>query len=117
MDLNEAIQKHAQWKFKFTAALRSNEALDAATIAKDNYCEFGKWLHEDAKFVYQALPSYSSCVANHAAFHREAGKVAAAINAKKPTEAERMMGPGTPFTVTSKAVAVAIIELQQQMKK
>jgi methyl-accepting chemotaxis protein len=116
MDLNQAIQKHAQWKFKFAAALRTNEPLDAATISKDNCCEFGTWLHGEAKFQFQKLPSYASCVAHHAEFHKEAGKIATVINAKKMAEAERMMAAGSPFSETSKKVGVAIIELKNAAK-
>jgi methyl-accepting chemotaxis protein len=116
MDLNLAIQKHAQWKFKFAAAVRSNEPLDVATISKDNCCEFGIWLYGDAKNQFQKLPAYVNCLSSHAEFHTAAGKVAAAINAKKTAEAEAMMAAGSPFSETSKKVSVAIIELKNAAK-
>ena len=86
MDLDTAIQKHAQWKFKFTSHLRSVqmgepvEPLDAGTIAKDKCCEYGKWLHGEAKSQYGPKPAYVRCVAAHAEFHAEAGKIALALN-------------------------------------
>ena len=45
-------------------------------------CELGTWLHGKAKSQIGHLASYVECVQKHAAFHVEAGKVAAIINAK-----------------------------------
>ena len=117
MDLDLAIQKHAEWKFKFRTAIHQNEQLDASAISKDNNCEFGKWLHGEAKAQLGRLGSYVKCVADHAAFHTEAGKVAAAINAKKLEEAEKMMASGTPYSEASKRVGIAIIELKNASHK
>jgi methyl-accepting chemotaxis protein len=122
MDLDIAIQKHAQWKFKFNSHLQSVksgqtvEALDVATIAKDNCCDFGKWLHGEAKARFAEKPAWSKCVTAHAEFHREAGKIAQALNAKKAEEAERMMAPHTAFAEASRAVGVAIIEMKNHSK-
>ena len=115
MDLNTAIQKHAEWKFKFRNAIFSGDPLDAAAIAKDNNCEMGKWLHGDAKALYGTTAAYSSCVESHAAFHVEASKVAAVINSKLKDKAEKMLSNGSPFSEASKRVGVAIVELKNQI--
>ncbi|MGC1463034.1 MAG: CZB domain-containing protein [Terracidiphilus sp.] len=115
MDLNAAIQKHAEWKFKFRSAIFTGEMMDAAAIAKDNNCEMGKWLHGEAKALYGHQAAHAKCLANHAAFHVEAGKVAAAINAKKKADAEKMLGAGSAFSEASKIVAVAIVELKNEI--
>jgi methyl-accepting chemotaxis protein len=112
VDLDIAIQKHAQWKFKFNDALHNKEQLDAAAISKDNNCEFGKWLHGDAKEQFGKEGSYVKCVADHAAFHVEAGKIAVLVNAHKPDEAERLMAKGSAYDQVSKRVAISIIELK-----
>ena len=112
MDLDVAIQKHVQWKFKFRDALHNKEQMDAAAISKDNNCEFGKWLHGDAKAQFGKEGSYAKCVADHAAFHKEAGKVAVLVNANKPDEAERLMAAGSTYDQVSKRVTVSIIELK-----
>ena len=114
MDLNQAIQKHAEWKLKFRSAISKNETMDITTISKDNCCELGKWLHGEAKPKFGGLQSYVSCVAKHAAFHVEAGKVAQAINAKKFLEADAMLNAGTVYTLASSAVGVAIIQFKKE---
>ncbi len=112
MDLNMAIQKHAEWKYKLLTAMTKAEPLDVATISKDNCCEVGKWLHGEAKTLYGHLGNYAKCLSAHAAFHAEAGKVAAMINSQRKDEAERMLASGTPYHEASKKVGVAIIELK-----
>jgi methyl-accepting chemotaxis protein len=115
VDLNAAIQKHAEWKFKFRNAILSGEPLDAAAIAKDNNCEMGKWLHGEAKALYGKATSHAKCIVSHAAFHVEAGKVAVVINAKRKEEAEKMLSAGSAFSEASKRVGVAIIELKNEI--
>ena len=115
MDLNLAIQRHAEWKYRFRTAMSTGEVLDVATISKDNCCEFGKWLHGEAKERYLHLNGYEKCVAAHAVFHREAGKIAAMINSSRKNEAEQMLIAGTPYHEASKKVGVAIIELKNEI--
>lgn len=114
MDLDNAIAKHAEWKVKFRTAINKQELMDADTIAKDNCCELGKWLHGDGKSQLGTLASYAKCVAKHAAFHVEAGKVAKTINAKKYQVAEAMLNSGTPYSDASNEVGIAIIGLKKE---
>jgi hypothetical protein len=46
----------------------------------------------------------------------EAGKVAAAINLKKYSEAEKMIGSNTPYAFASAAVAGTILKLKKEAK-
>jgi methyl-accepting chemotaxis protein len=115
MDLDHANMAHAQWKVKLRSAISAKEAMDTATISKDNKCEFGQWLHGDAKAKFGHLSSYGKCVAAHAAFHIEAGKVATLINAKRYDDAAAMLGMGTPFAESSGNVTTAIFAMQKQV--
>lgn len=117
MDFDGAIKKHAEWKLKLHNAMTNHESLNVATISSDNVCEMGKWLHGEAKLKYQNLPTYKQCLAEHAAFHTEAGKVAAAINAKKYAEAEGMLASGAPFSKASFAAAGSIFGLKMAASK
>ncbi|HEX5636959.1 MAG TPA: CZB domain-containing protein [Gammaproteobacteria bacterium] len=114
MDLGHAIESHINWRTKFRKAITNHEAMDVATISRDNCCELGQWLHGDGKVKYGKLKSYEDCVRKHAAFHVEAGKVAKAINDKKFKEAEAMLNAGTSYTSTSNAVCVAISVIKEE---
>jgi methyl-accepting chemotaxis protein len=115
VDLSAAIQKHAEWKFKFRNALNSHEAMDVAVISKDNKCEVGKWLHGEASALYAKTGSLSKCIVNHAAFHAEAGRVAAAVNAKKVDEVGQMLSPGSSFSEISRKLGVSLVELKNEI--
>jgi hypothetical protein len=108
MDLNQAGQAHNDWKVKLRMAIAKQEQVNAAELADERSCPLGQWLSSEAKAKYGDLASYAQCVAKHAAFHKEVGKVAQAINAKKYAEAKSMLDPNTPYAQASMAVVSAI---------
>ena len=114
MDLNLAIALHNEWKTLLLAAIINNEILDTATIAKDNCCEFGIWLHGEGQEKFGTLKSFDGCVTKHAKFHVEASKVAAAINTQKYPDAQLMLKSGTAYSAASSAVQVAILNLKAE---
>ncbi|MBL8511278.1 MAG: CZB domain-containing protein [Betaproteobacteria bacterium] len=115
MNLNEAIEKHAAWKTKFRRAISEHQTLDVATIAKDNCCDLGKWLHGEAKTLYGHTKGLLVCIDRHAAFHKEASMVAETINHKKFTEASTMLEAGTSYSSASNAVGVAIMQFKKEI--
>jgi methyl-accepting chemotaxis protein len=117
MDLDQAIQAHSAWKIKFRTAISQQQTMDVATISKDNCCDLGKWLHGDGKLEFGGLASHADCVAKHATFHVEAGKVAGVINAKRYSDAQRMIDADTPYAKASLAVAGAIMQLKADRAK
>ena len=114
MDLENAIQMHEDWKLKLRAAIASQETVDVDVIGADNRCELDRWLHGDAFHQYGRLNSHTECLATHANFHREAAKVAMAINEGRFDEASTMLRYGTPFFNASMAVGAAIASLKKE---
>ncbi len=115
INLNNAIKTHVEWKVKLRTAISTKEKLDSGSISKDSECEFGKWLYGEAKTKYGHLATYKDCVAKHTQFHKEAGKVASAINEGKFTEAEKMLRSGSIFTSASTEVAAAVTTLKNEI--
>lgn len=113
MDLEAAVQRHVEWKMKFRSAMHQHQAFDPVIIARDNYCELGKWLHGEGKAKFGTLRSHADCVSSHAAFHREAGKVAQTINAKNYAQAEDMLEDGSSFTTAANDVVTTIMKLKE----
>jgi methyl-accepting chemotaxis protein len=91
--------------------------MDVATISKDNCCEFGKWLYGETKQQLGHLESYTECLAKHAMFHIEAGKVATAINDNRFTDAHAMLSTESGFVSASSAVGVAIMRLKKDVEQ
>lgn len=114
MDLNEAIKAHSEWKMKLRSAIQAHSTLDVAAIGRDDGCVLGKWLHGESRNQYGMLKSHKECVRHHAEFHKQASQVAAAINAGKYTQAETMLGSGTPYMSASQAVVMAIGTLKRE---
>lgn len=114
MDLDNAAQTHGEWKLRLRLAITKKEFVDTQVIARDDCCALGKWLHGEARQRYAGLAALGACVTQHAAFHREAGKVASAINAGDYANAEKMLDAGTPYSKVSSAVVAAILTLKKQ---
>lgn len=114
MDLEPSIEKHAEWKTRFRAAMTQHLEMDPSIIAKVNYCELGKWLQGVAKVRFGHLRSYSDCVASHEKFHREAAKVAEAINAKNYVEAASMLQEGSHFSDACNEVSITIMKFKSE---
>ncbi|GAB1848926.1 CZB domain-containing protein [Achromobacter xylosoxidans] len=115
MNLDESIQKHAEWKLKFRSAINRKEQLDADTIEKDNCCQLGHWLHGEGKLKYGANPEFGVIVQKHKAFHTEAGKIARLINRNQYESAEKELGAGTAYSQASNAVGAAIIAFKRRL--
>lgn len=113
INFDDVLEKHSAWKVKLRAAINQKETLDAATISKDNCCDFGKWLYGDAKTQVGQRASYTECVKKHAAFHVEAGKIATLINAKKYQEADTLLAAGSMFNSASNDVGIAVMRLKK----
>ncbi len=112
MNLDTALQKHIDWKQHFRNAITKQQQMDVTTIAKDNCCELGIWLHGEAKVKYSTLSNYSLVLTKHAEFHVEAGKIASAINANSYAVAQEMLTGDASFTKVSIEVGVALMHLK-----
>lgn len=113
MNLDEAVQKHAEWKMKFRGAIAKKDQMDAATISKDNCCVVGQWLHGEGRNRWGSKPEFQRALDKHRAFHAEAGKVAALINAGNYAQAEAALGGGTSYASASGEVGVALMAFKR----
>ena len=112
MHLGNAIAAHEEWKTTFRSAIEQQAIVDAATVSVDNCCVLGEWLHGEGNALFGSLASHTHCVATHKVFHREAGRIAAAINDRNFVEAERMLAARAAFSNASNALAAAILRLK-----
>lgn len=115
MNLDDASRAHSDWRVKLRTAIAKKETVDARAIGADNCCALGQWLHGEAKGTYNRLRAYADVVDKHAAFHRAAGSVALAINQQRYSEAEAMLGAGTPYAAASTAVGSALLGLKKEL--
>ena len=114
MNLDNAVQTHAQWKTKLRSAISKHEQLDLIALSRDDRCELGQWLHGEGKASYGGLASHADCVHKHVAFHSEVTKVARAVNAQQFDAAEGMLNGGTPYAKASSALGVSFLQLRKE---
>ena len=69
--LQRAIGAHGMWKARLRAALDgAGSAPDPKEVARDDACDFGRWLHNPSLPVaVRASPHYGRVKALHARFH------------------------------------------------
>jgi len=113
VNLDGAIEKHAEWKVRLRSAISNQERLDTPTISKDNCCQLGQWLYGHGKSKFGTKPEFRSLVALHKAFHVEAGRVSELINERKYGEAERALSNGTTYVDASISARNAIVALKK----
>jgi hypothetical protein len=117
MDAEQAIQAHSAWKERFFVAMAKRQQMNVKEILADNCCDFGKWLYGEAKDKFGHLASYGECVALHAAFHQEAGKVAQEINEGDFLHAShQFVNHGTPYAMASAALIKGTLALFKELQ-
>ncbi|MCM2340013.1 CZB domain-containing protein [Rhodoferax sp.] len=113
MNLDIAVQTHALWKTKLRAAISKREQMDLITLARDDCCELGIWLHGEGKNHFGQHASHGDCVRKHLEFHAEVTKVARAVNTHQFTVADAMLNAGSPYAKASSALSVSFIQLRK----
>ena len=114
MNLDAAIEKHAEWKVRLRQAISKEEQLDAASISKDNCCQLGHWLYGDGKSNLGHSAEFQRLITAHRDFHAEAGRVAEMINARRYSEAEQALQKGSKYIAASDTVRDAIYALKKR---
>ena len=114
INLDNAIQAHADWRNKLRNAASKKEQLDADTISRDDCCEMGKWLYGAGGSKFGGKPVFVDLIAGHRTFHEEAGKVARMVN-QGGNQVEQMMNSGTAFSKASNEVGRLIILLKREV--
>lgn len=113
MELDSALQAHAEWKTKLRVAITKHEKVDATSLGRDDCCALGKWLHAGGKVRHGKQAEFQKLLSAHAAFHREAGRVAQVINQGEYARAVDMLGATSAYGTASNDVGVAILALKQ----
>lgn len=114
MELVTALRAHGDWRLKLRAALHDKAPLDPEVVSCDHACPLGEWLLGECKDKHGRFRSYAECVEAHAAFHREAGRIATAIQAGHYAEAEQLLVGNSAYAQASSAVGSTILTLRSE---
>lgn len=117
MNLDSALESHAEWKARFRKAIDGREHLDVPKISKDNLCALGQWMHGPEGRKHSRQQAYQALITAHKKFHRSAARIAGMINAGEFDHAEAALQDGSPYSADSDAVCDAIRALQDAMAR
>lgn len=93
LDMRHAMDAHTAWTGRLEAQINgtAEETLDVGTVACDDCCTLGEWIHGDARHQFGGLPSYDQLRKVHAGFHLKAGEVLNEVRNGRVEDARRLM--------------------------
>jgi hypothetical protein len=102
LNFQSAIEAHLRWKTRLSDLVngRSNEAIDADALARDDKCVLGQWIHSVGDARYGSNPEFTALRSLHAAFHRHAGDVARMAHGGNHAQARTLLDTG-PYAKAS----------------
>jgi hypothetical protein len=117
MNFSSAIQAHTNWKLRLYSCCSESsqqDVIDVASLAKDNVCELGKWLHGDGQ-QNAADPRLGELISMHAAFHRAASSIAAMIANGKQAEVLALLdSPESEYAKLSLKVVGLLMDFRKR---
>ena len=88
--------------------------LNAATISRDDQCDFGKWLHGLADPRARQSPDYVEVKKLHPTFHQRTSEIVRAVAEGRSGDADRLMAPGSEWTDVSSALTNKMVEWRKK---
>ncbi len=113
--ITKAIGVHGAWKTRLRSAIAARHIeIPPAVIARENMCDFGKWLHSgELDNATRQSEIYRRVRTLHADFHRVASEVAQLALDGKTEEAEESMALNGAFALASAKLTGAMLEWQR----
>ena len=108
-EITEAIHYHSAWKRRLRLAIDTGKTdIAAEEVARDDQCEFGRWLRGPSFSEAGRDGTYEAVCQLHAQFHRvAAATLQMALNGNKE-EAERCMGVSGVYSRASQRLIRAL---------
>lgn len=109
--LRAAISAHAMWKKRLRKAIETGrlpDGVDVASAARDDRCDFGRWLHSGAAAALDPRRA-ETVIAQHAQFHRTAAKILAAATSGRTDEAHQLLGAQDGYAGISASLTDALV--------
>ena len=118
-EIDKAIGAHGMWKARLKLAIDSGK-LDTPldTIRADNKCAFGEWLYgHSISPAAKAAPQYPRVRDLHAAFHKQAARVAEAASTGDKAGALKLLALQGDYSKASAALTAAMREWKTAVRE
>ena len=110
--LRAAIVAHAGWKKRLRTAIETRrlpDGIELATVARDDACPFGKWLHSGQAASLDPTRT-ATITGQHAQFHRHAAGVLTAVHNGQPDAARALMSDPAAYGGAAAALTDSLID-------
>lgn len=107
-----ALVAHSAWKSRLSTAIRTGqmpEGFTVASVAKDNVCAFGQWLHSGEAVALDPVRA-RRVIELHATFHRCASRILDAATSGRRSEAEALMADEDGYAGVAPPLTDALAE-------
>ena len=102
MDFSATVTSHIKWLKDILYDMETNpDALAADTVARDDVCEIGQWLHAHQQ-EYGHIETFSTLLKAHADLHKAAADAIQLAHEGHYEEARLYLSPGGRFIEKSK---------------
>ena len=110
---DEMIDRHLKWKLRLKAYLQgTGEELEAETVARDDLCKLGEWLHGKGRQL-QDMPEYQRLLDVHGRFHATAGDIVHAWQCGDKAHARALLDGD--FGQLTQSTVISIRELRNAL--
>jgi hypothetical protein len=111
--ITRAIGAHGAWKKRLATAIADGaHQEDVTAVAKDDRCDFGRWLHGSAPAASDQA-HHRAATALHATFHKEAAETLRLVSAGNQVQARASIDTGGRFTEASRVLTKEMIDWRQ----
>ena len=115
--IKSAIGAHGLWKSRLKSAIENGTSeFTVDRVAKDDQCDFGKFLYGADVPAAQKTADYEKCRALHASFHKAAAKVLRHALFGEKAEAIKEMAMGSEFARVSTELTTAMMSWSSHTK-
>lgn len=93
LNMRDALDAHIRWVQRLENQISGSdrEKIQVATVACDDRCALGEWIHGAARIQFGNLPEYANLKRDHAEFHLRVGEVLIDIQAGAVEDARNRM--------------------------
>jgi hypothetical protein len=114
--IDAALAVHAKWRARLESAIATGKSdFIPAVVAKDDACDFGRWLHtlagEDVKTAH-----YAKVKSFHADFHAMAGKILNMAVSGRKADAQKALEPGGEYARIAGKLVMAMTVWKDSIK-
>jgi len=112
VNIEQAIISHRRWKAALGLIVCGHQQPDPAYLERDDACEVGRWLADEAARAFGTLPEFAEACEAHRAFHHTCAAVMRLAMSGNTAGAAAMLAAGGEISRASERLTRAFRALE-----